>query len=62
MWTDILTAFALYLILEGIMPFVSPENFRKTVARIGMLGDDNLRIAGLVAMVAGVLLLFLARS
>ena len=62
MWTDILTAFALYLILEGIMPFISPQNFRKTVARIGMLGDDNLRIAGLVAMVAGVLLLFLARS
>ena len=62
MWTDILTAFALYLILEGIMPFISPQNFRRTVARIGMLGDDNLRIAGLVAMVAGVLLLFLARS
>ncbi len=41
MWTDILTAFALYLILEGIMPFVSPENFRRTVARIGMLGDGN---------------------
>ena len=62
MWQDIFTAFALYLIIEGMIPFVSPSNFRKTVARIAMLGDNNLRIAGLVAMAAGVLLLYVIRS
>lgn len=62
MWQDIFTAFALYLIIEGMIPFVSPSNFRKTVARIAMLGDNNLRIAGLVAMAAGVLLLYAIRS
>jgi len=62
MWQDILTAFALYLIIEGMIPFISPANFRKTVARIAMLGDNNLRIAGLVAMGAGLMLLFFIRS
>ncbi|MDZ7643914.1 MAG: DUF2065 domain-containing protein [Woeseiaceae bacterium] len=62
MWQDIFTAFALYLIIEGMIPFVSPGNFRKTVARIAMLGDNNLRLAGLVAMAAGLLLLYFVRS
>lgn len=61
MWQDIFTAFALYLIIEGMIPFISPANFRKTVARIAALGDNNLRIAGLVAMAAGLLLLYFVR-
>lgn len=62
MWQDIFTAFALYLIIEGMIPFVSPGNFRKTVARMAELGDTNLRLAGAVAMAAGLLLLFAVRS
>jgi uncharacterized protein YjeT (DUF2065 family) len=62
MWQDILTAFALYLIIEGMIPFVSPGNFRKTVARIAQLGDNNLRLAGLAAMAAGLILLYIVRS
>ena len=62
MWQDIFTAFALYLVIEGMIPFVSPTNFRKTVARMAELGDNNLRMAGLVSMVAGLLLLFFIRS
>jgi uncharacterized protein len=61
MWTDILTGFALYLIIEGMIPFVRPDVFRRTVARIAKLGDVNLRLAGLVAMAAGLLLLYAAR-
>ena len=62
MWQDILTAFALYLIIEGMIPFVSPERFRRAVSQIAQLGDNNLRLAGLVAMAAGLLLLFLIRQ
>jgi hypothetical protein len=62
MWQDILTAFALYLIIEGMIPFVSPGNFRKTVARIATLGDNNLRLAGVVVMAAGLILLYIVRS
>lgn len=62
MWQDILTAFALYLILEGMIPFVSPERFRRTVELIAKLGDNNLRKAGLIAMGAGLAMLFIVRS
>ncbi|HLT91668.1 MAG TPA: DUF2065 domain-containing protein [Woeseiaceae bacterium] len=62
MWQDILTAFALYLIIEGMIPFVGPERFRRMVEQIGRLSDNNLRIAGLGAMLAGLLLLFIVRS
>ena len=62
MWQEILTAFALYLIIEGMIPFVSPERFRRAVSQISRLGDNTLRLAGLVAMAAGLLLLFLIRQ
>ena len=62
MWQDILTAFALYLILEGMIPFVSPGRFRRTVEQIAQLGDNNLRTVGLLAMAAGLLMLFIVRS
>jgi uncharacterized protein YjeT (DUF2065 family) len=62
MWQDILTAFALYLILEGMIPFVSPKRFRRTVEQIAKLGDNNVRVAGLLAMAAGLLMLFIVRS
>jgi len=62
MWQDIFTAVALYLVIEGMIPFVSPGRFRRTVERIAMLGDNNLRTAGLVAMAAGLLILFVVRS
>jgi hypothetical protein len=62
MLQDILTAFALYLIIEGMIPFVGPNRFRRTVEQISRLSDNHLRIAGLVAMAAGLLLLFIVRS
>jgi len=62
MLQDILTAFALYLIIEGMIPFVGPNRFRRTVEQISGLSDNHLRIAGLVAMAAGLLLLFIVRS
>jgi len=62
MWQDILTAVALYLILEGMIPFVSPGRFRRTVEQIAKLGDNNLRIAGLIAMAVGLVMLFIVRS
>lgn len=62
MWQDILTAFALYLIIEGMIPFVGPQRFRRTVELISQLSDNNLRMMGLIAMGAGLLLLFLVRA
>ena len=61
MWQDVLTAFALYLIIEGMIPFVGPDLFRRTVARLAGLDDNHLRTTGLTIMATGLLLLFVVR-
>jgi uncharacterized protein YjeT (DUF2065 family) len=61
MWQDILTAFALYLIIEGMIPFVGPNFFRQTVAKLSALNDNHLRLTGLAIMASGLLLLFVVR-
>jgi len=61
-WKEILTACALVLVLEGILPFVGPGRYKQLVAQIVLLSDNQLRIAGLAAMIAGLVLLFLVRS
>lgn len=61
MWQDILTAFSLYLIIEGMIPFIGPNLFRQTVARMALLDDNHLRVSGLSVMAAGLLLLFVVR-
>lgn len=62
MWQDILTAFALYLIIEGMIPFIGPNRFRRAVEQISKMSDNHLRSMGLIAMGAGLLLLFIVRS
>jgi len=58
---DILTAISLYLIIEGMIPFIGPDFFRQTVSRIAGMNDNHLRATGLSVMAAGVLLLFIVR-
>ena len=61
MLDDLLAALALMLVLEGVLPFLSPNGFRRTLQSIGQMDDRGLRIMGLVSMLAGVLLLYLVR-
>ena len=62
MANDLLAAFALVLVLEGILPFASPRIVRKIWENISTMSDQALRIFGLVSMVVGVLLLTLIRQ
>lgn len=62
MWTEILTAFSLYMIIEGMIPFIGPHFFRRSVMRISEMDDNQLRITGLLVMIAGVSLLFFVRD
>jgi uncharacterized protein YjeT (DUF2065 family) len=61
-WTEILTAVALVLVLEGMMPFISPRKYREMVAEIARLGDNQVRTVGFVVMIVGVVVLFLVRG
>ena len=57
----LLTAFALMLIIEGVLPFLLPALWRDTFRRLTEMSDGQIRFIGLTSMVVGVLLLFLAR-
>jgi uncharacterized protein YjeT (DUF2065 family) len=61
-WSDLLAAFALVLIIEGILPFASPNTLKKVWQNISSMSDQSLRIMGLVSMLAGVVLLTLLRQ
>lgn len=61
MWHDLLTAVALVLVIEGILPFLNPAGFRKTMAMIAQLEDKVLRGIGIASMAAGVILLYIVR-
>lgn len=61
MWQDLWTALALMLVLEGILPFVSPRGYRDMMRTVGQLDDKSLRNAGLGIMLAGLVLLYLVR-
>ena len=48
---------ALMLVLEGLLPFVSPASWRTMFERATKLSDGQIRFFGLVSLVIGLLLL-----
>jgi uncharacterized protein YjeT (DUF2065 family) len=60
-WKDLFAALALYLVLEGLLPFASPASWRRSLAMISQLSDGQVRVFGLTAVLAGLLLLVVVR-
>ena len=61
-WSDLLAAFALYLVLEGILPFVNPNATKRLLQALSALGEAQLRLWGLTSMIAGIVLLYFVRA
>ena len=61
-WSDLLAAFALYLVLEGILPFLNPQAMKRVMLTFANLADGQLRVWGSVSMAAGLVLLYFARA
>ncbi len=59
MWHDLLVALALVMVIEGIIPFISPGMMRKMMQAVQEMDDQALRVGGLVSMVLGVATLYL---
>lgn len=57
-WDSLLAAFALMLVVEGVMPFLSPGSWRRLFERVTRLSDGQIRFIGLSSMLAGMLLLY----
>ncbi|MCG6933779.1 MAG: DUF2065 domain-containing protein [Gallionella sp.] len=53
-----LLGLAMMLIVEGMIPFVSPELWRETFRKLLTLKDGQLRFVGMTAMLSGIILLY----
>jgi uncharacterized protein YjeT (DUF2065 family) len=53
----LLGAFALMLIIEGLLPFASPSRWREVFERATRLSDGQIRFIGLISLAAGAVLL-----
>ena len=48
-------AFALLLIVEGILPFAAPGIWRETFRKLTEMSDGQLRFIGLLSMTIGLI-------
>jgi uncharacterized protein YjeT (DUF2065 family) len=53
-------ALALVLVIEGLMPFLLPGGWKRTVAQIIQLSDGQVRFFGLCSLLFGLFLLWLS--
>lgn len=45
------------LVIEGIMPFIAPQRWRKMLQMLDQIDDNTMRIIGLVSMLVGTAIL-----
>lgn len=57
--TTLLLALALMLVIEGLLPFISPRIWRETFRRATELGDGQLRFVGLTSIIIGLVILLI---
>lgn len=50
---SLLAAFALVLVIEGILPLVAPRFWRESFRKLVLLTDGQLRFVGLVSIAIG---------
>ena len=55
----VLAAFAMMLVIEGLLPFLNPGAWRRVFERATRLSDGQIRFLGLSSMIAGVAMLLL---
>jgi uncharacterized protein YjeT (DUF2065 family) len=52
----LLGAMALMLVVEGVLPFLSPATWRQVFERATRMSDGQIRFLGLLSLLAGLLL------
>jgi uncharacterized protein YjeT (DUF2065 family) len=61
MFSSLLMAFALMLVLEGVLPFLAPKAWRSGFRRMTELADGQLRFLGVSSMLIGLILLIIVK-
>jgi hypothetical protein len=57
-WGDLGVGLSLVLVIEGLIPFLSPSRYRKMLEVASGIGESRLRFGGGVCMAIGVALLY----
>lgn len=57
MWETLFSALALMLVFEGLLPFLSPQRWRRVFEQATRLSDGQLRFLGLSSMLGGLVVL-----
>jgi uncharacterized protein len=57
---NIWAALALVLVIEGLLPFISPGAWRRMFEQVLKLQDGQIRFYGIASILAGLVLLWLA--
>jgi hypothetical protein len=60
--SDLLVAFGLVLVIEGLVWAVSPDFGRGLLAQAAQMPDQSLRTGGIVAVALGCLVVWLIRG
>lgn len=60
--SELWIATALVLVIEGLLPALSPRSYRRAIASLTGLDDRTLRSAGLGMMIFGALLIYLLKN
>ncbi len=58
-WQVLPVAIALVFIIEGMLPFVSPNRWRTMLVMVEQMDDRMIRNVGLGSMLFGVVILYL---
>jgi len=61
MWQDLLSALALVLVVEGLLPFINPRGVKRSLYALLHLHDRVFRWGGLISMLGGLSLLWWIR-
>ena len=59
MWHDLGVAFCLMLVIEGILPFLAPDRWRRMLMMLDEIDDTTMRLIGLGSMLTGTVLLLI---
>ena len=61
MTSSLLVAFALMLVIEGLLPFIAPRVWREKFRRVTELTDGQIRFIGLTSILIGLLVMAVFR-
>ena len=60
LWSEIARAIGWVLVIEGMLPFLSPNRWRKLLENMATIDERMLRIVGLITMLLGVAVLYIS--